>query len=100
MITYTLEKLPGGARVQINSGPFIGIHPQEHSFIDVETNGMVGFVLRGIQRQVNPAVDTVIIDESLVGGALHSYAPGTRTAKEIQADIMNVFNPSSNFLTP
>jgi hypothetical protein len=100
MNTYTFDKIPGGATAQKNLESVYGIHPNIHSFVDIESDDKVNVSVRGWNNKISISLDTVVIDESLVGGSIYTYGPNTLTAKQLQGYIMNVFNPYSNFLTP
>jgi hypothetical protein len=100
MSTYRFEKLPGGARYSIDGAIFPGVHPHNIASADTDDSVRVTFVARLTRATIRVDVDTVVIDETAIGGSLHTYGPNTLTAKDLQAAIMNVFNPGSNYIMP
>lgn len=100
MDIYTFKKIPGGATFQKNGEKQHGVHPGNIVHVDVEDATRVTVTGRGLTNQIRVDLDTVVIDETDIGGASHTYNPSTATATEMQKMIMNVFNPSSNYLMP
>src|SRR4051812_37168052 len=100
MSSFRFEKITGGATVQKDSDTIQGVHPHVMSCVDVENSDLVTVTVRGWQNRISVGKDTVVIDETGIGGGTHTYEPGTLTSRQLQAAIMNCFNPYSNFITP
>jgi hypothetical protein len=97
MSIYLIEKIPGGARIQRDSDDIISIHAFERPQITITTNEL-RFVLTSVCYYIR-TTDTLMCDESEIGGSLHTYNPNTLTLKQMHSRILNNFNPFANLLT-
>lgn len=97
MSIYLIEKIPGGARLQRDNDDIISIHAFERPQITITSN-TIKFLVSGIAYYI-AVTDTLICDETEIGGSLHTYNPNSLTLKQMHSRILNNFNPFANLLT-
>src|SRR5437764_846033 len=97
MSIYLIEKIAGGARLQRDSDDIISIHAFERPQITITTS-VIKFMLPTICYYIF-VTDTLICDETEIGGALHTYNANTLTLKQMHSRILNNFNPFAGLLS-